>query len=474
MLLGFIGIYLLATLAIGWWASRRVKTTRDFVIAGRGLPLAMAATALFATWFGSETIMGSSSEFVQGGVLAVIKDPFGASLCLLLVGMFFARPLYKLNILTFNDFFRRRFSRRTEFISAVFMVPSYFGWIAAQLVAMAFVLKTLAGIDIGYGIALCAVIVVFYTYIGGMWAVSVTDFFQSILILVGLLALGWQMYHQVGGFKPVIAAQPEGFFNILPPADFGSISVYIAAWITVGFGSIPQQDVFQRVMAARTENTAVKAAYLAAALYLVIGAIPLFIGLCGKILYPDMQNDDNQMIIPRMVLEHSGMGLQILFFGALLSAILSTTSGAMLAPATVIGENLIKPYFRELSDKSLLRIMRTSVLGVALCSALMAGRDSNIFHLAEQSSSLSLVALFVPLTAGLYWKRASDVGATASVVLGMSVWIWFEYQGHETAILPGLLASIAGMLLGSILMPDESFRNFETWRIANQAAQEAE
>ena len=118
--------------------------------------------------------------------------------------------------------------------------------------------------------------------------------------------------------------------------------------------------------------------------------------------------------------------------------------------------------------------MRTSVLGVALCSALMAGRDSNIFHLAEQSSSLSLVALFVPLTAGLYWKRASDVGATASVVLGMSVWIWFEYQGHETAILPGLLASIAGMLLGSILMPDESFRNFETWRIANQAAQEAE
>jgi len=136
----------------------------------------------------------------------------------------------------------------------------------------------------------------------------------------------------------------------------------------------------------------------------------------------------------------------------------------MLAPATVIGENLIKPYFKDISDKGLLRVMRLSVLGVALCSALMAGRESNIFHLAEQSSSLSLVALFVPLTAGLYWKRASDAGAIASVVLGMGVWILFEFWGHETAILPGLLASISGMVLLSLLLPDGSFERFEAWR----------
>lgn len=474
MLLGFIGVYLLATLAVGWWASRRVKTTRDFVIAGRGLPLALAATALFATWFGSETIMGSSSEFVQGGVLAVIKDPFGASLCLLLVGLLFARPLYRLNILTFNDFFRRRFSRRTEFISAIFMVPSYFGWIAAQLVAMAFVLKTLAGVDIGYGIAFCAVVVVVYTYIGGMWAVSVTDFFQSIMILLGMFALGWQMYHQVGGFRPVIEAQPEGFFNILPEPNFNAIVVYLGAWITVGLGSIPQQDIFQRVMAARSENTAVRAAYLASAMYLVIGAVPLFIGLCGKLLYPEMQADDNQMIIPRMVLEHSNLALQVLFFGALLSAILSTTSGAMLAPATVIGENLIRPYFKHLTDPQLLRIMRFSVLGVALCSALMAGRESNIFHLAEQSSALSLVALFVPLAAGLYWKRASDVGAMASVLMGMGAWMLFEFMGYETAIVPGVLASLCGMLLGSWWFPDGSYQRFQVWRLESEMQEGAD
>jgi Na+/proline symporter len=297
-----------------------------------------------------------------------------------------------------------------------------------------------------------------------MWAVSITDFFQSIMIIIGLLALGWQMYQQAGGFMPVINAQPAGFFNFLPEGNWGSISLYVGAWITVGLGSIPQQDIFQRIMAAKSENTAVRASYIAAVMYLVIGFIPLFIGLWGKFLYPGMNDDEHQMLIPRMVLEHGSGMLQILFFGALLSAILSTTSGAMLAPATVIGENLIRPYFSNLTDKQLLRIMRLSVLGVALCSALMAGRESNIFKLAEQSSSLSLVALFVPLAAGLYWKKASDKGALASVSLGMLVWMICSYYDHTQPILPGLLASVAGMLLGSFLFPDKSYALFRAWR----------
>ena len=184
MLLLFIGGYLLLTLGIGWWASRRVHSTKDFVIAGRNLPMVVAASALFATWFGSETIMGASSEFVEHGLIGVIEDPFGAALCLVLVGAFFARPLYKLNIITFNDFFRIRFSRQAEVISALFMIPSYFGWIAAQLVAMAIILNTIAGLTLLQGILLCALIVVFYTYIGGMWAVSITDFLQTIMIII--------------------------------------------------------------------------------------------------------------------------------------------------------------------------------------------------------------------------------------------------------------------------------------------------
>ena len=456
MLLSFIALYLIITILIGWWASRRVKTTSDFVIAGRNLPLIVAASALFATWFGSETIMGASSEFVDHGVIGIIEDPFGAALCLILVGFFFARPLYKLNILTFNDFFRIRFDRRTEFLSAIFMVPSYFGWIAAQLVALAIILNVLAGIPLWIGIMICTLVVVIYTYIGGMWAVSITDFIQTILIVVGLIAMAAQLYYEVGGFEPILAATPDNFFQFLPDPDFHSIIHYIAAWITIGLGSIPQQDIFQRVMAAKNVKTSVRAAHLGGLMYLTIGFLPLFIGLCGKVLYPEISAGDPQMVIPTMVLNHTGIFLQILFFGALLSAILSTTSGAILAPATVIGENLIKPYFKNLNDKQLLRAMRLSVIGVAFCSAAMAANSNNIFDLVAQSSALSLVSLFVPLTAGLYWKNASKTGALLSIALGMAVWVIFEFilVSEIPSLIWGLLASVVGILVGSWIWRD--------------------
>jgi len=464
MLLGFIGIYLAITLLIGWWASTKVKNTKDFVIAGRNLPMIIAASALFATWFGSETIMGASSEFVEHGLLGVIEDPFGAALCLILVGAFFARPLYKLDILTFNDFFKLRFSRRIEVISAIFMVPSYFGWIAAQLVAMAIILKTLAGLPLFMGILLCTLVVVIYTYIGGMWAVSITDSIQTVMILGGLLYLAAIMLGEVGGFGKMVESTPEGFFRFLPKADFHHIVEYIAAWITIGLGSIPQQDVFQRVMSARSAKTAVQASYLSGFMYLTIGLIPLIIGLCGRILYPDVQDGDTQMVIPMMVLEHGTMLLQILFFGALLSAILSTTSGAMLAPATVIGENLIRPWVKNIADKQLLMLMRLSVVFVALCSAAMAVYEGNIYDLVGQSSALSLVSLFVPLTAGLYWKRASDAGALSSITLGMAVWIYFEFvrPSDIPSLILGGLASLFAMIVVSWVFPDETYQRFLT------------
>ena len=471
MLLSFIIVYLLGTLAIGWWASRKVKTTRDFVIAGQNLPLLLAGSALFATWFGSETIMGAPSEFVEHGLIGVVEDPFGAALCLILVGLFFARPLYRMNILTFNDFFRLRFSRRTELITAIIIVPSYFGWIAAQLVAMAVVLNVIAGVSLVTGIVICTLVVLFYTYIGGMWAVSITDFVQTFMILGGLLYLAFQLSGQLGGVGTVLAQTPEGFFQFLPEADLESILVYIAAWITIGLGSIPQQDVFQRVMAAKSEKTAVRASYLGGLMYLSIGLIPLFIGLCSKLLYPELQEGDSQMVIPQMVLQHGNMLLQILFFGALLSAILSTTSGAILAPATVIGENIIRPNFKNLTDGQLLRIMRLATVGVAVCSAVMATMQTNIYELVAQSSTLSLVSLFIPLTMGLYWRKASDMGAILSIVVGMIAWMIAELVGGIfPPILVGGVASLLGMLIGSWLWPEKDDQKYEEvvrLRVAN-------
>lgn len=462
MLLGFIILYLLVTLLIGWWASRRVHSTADFVVAGKNLPTPILAAGLFATWFGSETVMGAPSSFIEGGLLGVMEDPFGAAMCLVLVGLIYARPLYRLNILTFNDFYRMRFGRTAEIVSALFMVPSYFGWIAAQLVAMAIVLKSLLGLPIFYGILLCTVITVFYTYIGGMWAVSITDFVQTIMIVLGLMVLTYIMYQRVGGWQNIRNNVPDEFFRFLPHSGWSHWIEYLAAWMTIGLGSIPQQDVFQRVMSARNANVAVRAAIIGGFMYITIGFMPLLIGLCGRILYPELLQDDAQMILPQMVLSHGSMALQIMFFGALLSAILSTTSGAMLAPATVLGENLIKSFLKAPTDKAMLNIMRLSVVLVALCSAVMANLNANIYELVGDSSALSLVSLFIPLTAGLFWKQASSIGSIASMLVGMIVWIFYEYimPSEMPALMPGLLASILAMVVGSLIWKDRSYGDF--------------
>jgi Na+/proline symporter len=349
------------------------------------------------------------------------------------------------------------------------MIPSYFGWIAAQLVALATVLNVLAGIPIVVGVVLCTFIVLVYTFIGGMWAVSVTDTVQTIMILIGLLFLTVKIVGDVGGFQLMVAQAPDGFFRFFPEPTFKDWIHYFAAWITIGLGSIPQQDIFQRIIAAKSEKAAVRAAYLSGVMYLTIAFLPLLIAWGGKILYQDSMIGDPQMVIPMMVLQHTGIVMQILFFGALLSAILSTTSGAMLAPATVIGENLIKPQFKQLSDKQLLMIMRWSVVFIAICSVVMAMLNADIYDLVGQSSALSLVSLFVPLTAGLYWKKATRLGALLSIVLGGLVWVCCEWIATDIPpLIYGTLASISGMMVGSLVAKDNSYEEFKA-RTQHQA-----
>jgi SSS family transporter len=468
ILLVFIFLYMALTVFIGWWASRFVKNTQDFVVAGRQMPMFVVASGLFATWFGSETVMGASTAFLDEGVMGIIEDPFGAALCLFFIGIFMVKPLYRLNLFTFSDYFRRRFSPATEIFSAIVMIPSYWGWIAAQLIALATVLNVLTGIPLFGGVLICATAVMLYTYVGGMWAVSITDFVQTVMIVLGMLFVMFKAVTMAGGWDAVMfqAQKEPETFHYLPEPDFKSILAYFAAWITVGLGSVPQQDVFMRVMSAKSERSAVWGSYLSGLMYLTVGLIPIIIAFCGKMAYPELaQGDDNQkqMLIPFMVLQHSGLGIQVLFFGALLSAIMSTASGAILAPSTVIGENIIRPYFPNLTDKQLLLVMRLAVVFITLISVLFTTFDQSIYELVRQSSEISLVSLFVPLMAGLYWQKASGWGAMAAMVAGLVVWLMATVI--ETAyptILHGLLASMVAMVVFSYIEPTKTSSSPDT------------
>lgn len=457
MLLGAIILYLILTVFIGIWASRNVRNANDYMLAGRSLPLLLGATALFATWFGSETVFGASSEFLKGGLYAVIEDPFGAALCLVLFGMFFARKLYAMKLLTLGDFFKVKYGRTTELVASVFLAPPYVGYIAAQLVAMGLILNAVAGVQLWEGIVISAVVVTVYTYLGGMWAITITDFIQTIIIIGGLLVLAVSLGIKAGGVTHVLSSVPKDTFRFLPPRDFSAITAYLAAWAVLGLGSIPSQDVFQRAMSSKSSNVAVWSCYIAALFYLTIAMLPLFISLCIRQLYPDQITGDTQLALPSMVLTHMGMPVQIVFFGSLLSAIMSTTSSAILAPASILSENFIKPLTRQrLTDRQLLHITRVGVLIFSVLATIMATIRSNIYELVAESSILSLVSLFAPLTFGLYWKRASSAGALLSMVLGMLTWIIFEFfQTDWPALVPATLVSIIALAGGSLVWPNK-------------------
>jgi solute:Na+ symporter, SSS family len=458
MLLFFISLYLLLNIGVGVWAARRVKTSQDFVLAGRGLPLALAASVTFATWFGSETIMGAPAKFVAGGVPAIIEEPFGSALCLFLVGLLFARPLYRLNITTFSDYFRIRFGRSAELLSALIMIPSYFSWIAAQFIAIGIVLHIVTGLDQTLGIIVSASIVMIYTLLGGMWSISITDFLHNAVIIVALLAVSVPLWQEIGGWEVIQAKtiNRPNFWRFGPEWTFDGVTEYVAAWVTIGLGSLPQQDIFQRVMSAKSERVAVKASYIASGMYLTVAVLPLFIGLAAQFLHPDLPmatDQDRQLIIPNMVLQHGSLFWQILFFGAVMSAILSVSSGAILAPAAVFGENVVKFFRPNLTDRDLLLTIRLSVVVITvICVWLCTARNVSIFDLVGESSAFSLVSLFVPLLAGIYWKRANLVGCLGSMGIGLAVWLGCSgFDTHFPPMLWGLLASAVAMVMGSLL-----------------------
>jgi Na+/proline symporter len=449
--------YLVISLAIGLWAARRVRNENDFVSAGRNLPLMLATTTVFGTWFGSETVLGASSEFAETGMKGVIEDPFGASLCLVLVAAFFARPLYRLNLLTFGDFYKVTFGRRAEFVSAIFLILSYLGWVAAQMVACGIIIHAvMPAVSVEAGIVASALVVFGCTATGGLWSVSITDFFHVIIIIIGLIACVVVLVPQAGGFSNIVDAQPDGFFAFHPDRSLNGWLVHFAAWITIGLGSIPQQDVYQRVMASKTEKIAVRSSYFGALMYLTIAFIPLLLTLCAKVLVVT-PSGDSQMLLPDLIMQHTGVWIQILFFGALLSAVLNAACGALLAPSVILSENLILPRLKQdLSQKARLRLMRWSVIIVGCVSLGMALVRQDIYELVGEASVISLVGLFVPLCAGLFLKNRNEIAAITSMIGGSAVWFIFRWNETEESTPPllwGLAAAFTFYILICVLLP---------------------
>jgi len=355
--------------------------------------------------------------------------------------------------------------RTTEVITSVAITASYLGWTSAQLTALGLVFWVLSGgsIDLSTGIMIGAAIVVVYTIFGGMWSVALTDLFQSVVILIGLTAVAWLVGDMAGGARKVIAAASEaGKFEFWPKGGSKEWLAFLAAWMTLAIGSIPQQDVFQRVTSAKDEKTAIRGTLIGGAVYFCFAFVPIFIAYAALVIDPGYEKlfaaedaREIQRILPDLILNKTPMWAQVLFFGALLSAILSTASGAIIAPTSLFTENVIRPFVRNMSDRQFMLLLRVILVTFSLAALLFAlNSRSTMYEMVQNAYKVTLVSCVVPLAAGVFWKRATTLGAVFSVVLGLVSWTIAELTAAEATVPPqlvGLAFSIVGMVLGSLV-----------------------
>ncbi len=467
MLVGFVILYLVLSIGIGMYAATKVHNARDYITAGRSLPMYIVLAMVFATWFGAETVLGIPATFLEEDLGGLISDPFGASLCLILFGLFFARKLYRMNLLTIGDFYRQRYGRKVEVIAGIAIALSYLGWVSAQVTALGLVFNVLSdgSITQAQGILIGAAVVLLYTLYGGMWSVALTTFVQMIVIVLGLLYIAWLVSGMTGGVAPVIEhAVQNDKFHFWPELNAVAMVAFISGLLTMGFGSIPQQDVFQRANSSRNENVAVWGTVLGGVAYFAFAAVPLFLAYSANLIDPELtarwMAEDSQKLLPELVKAHLPLFAQVIFYGALLSVIMSTASGTLLAPSVTLSENVLKGWLtrKNLSDHKML-VMTRWVVGIfALCVTLYAlwalDRETGIHQMVENAYKVTLVLAFTPLVAGLYWKRASTYGAYWAMGLGVATWLPMEFLVPEAALPPqfaGFLMSIAGMVAGSLL-----------------------
>ncbi len=465
MLITFVALYLLVTIGIGLVAARRVHSSKDYLVAGRSLPLYMNVATVFATWFGAATVLAGAATFAKDGLGGIPGDPFGAAACLVIAALLFARLFYRMNLLTIGDFYKLRYGKAVEVLTSVAITLSYLGWTSAQMTALGLIIATLSGgaLDLSTGILIGAAVVVVYTIFGGMWSVAFTDLFQTVVILVGLTLVALLVGDLAGGFgKVVTQAAADGKLVMFPvDMDVAAWWAMAGAFFAFAFGSVPQQDVFQRMTSARDEKTAVRGTLIGALVYFCFAFVPIYIAYAALVADPSLGGlfaaedaREIQRILPDLVLSKMPLWAQIMFFGALLSAVLSTASGALLAPAVLFSENVLRPFVSHMSDRQLLLNTRLILIIFTAGALLFAlNSTSTMYEMVQNAYNVTLAGAFVPLVAGAYWKPATTQGALFSIVLGIGSWFTANTVAPEVMVPPnlvGFFASIIGMLLGSL------------------------
>lgn len=434
--------YLALQLAIGLYAARGVRSAQDFLLAGRSLSPLLASVSIFATWFGAETCLGAAGSAYREGLHAGSAEPFAYGLCLILMGLVFAIPLHRAGLSTLADLFRRRFGEGVERLAALLMIPTSLLWAAAQLRGFAHVLDSASG----WGLATCLLVggavVIAYSFGGGLRADVVTDLVQGFALVLGLaVLLVWVLWGPLEGQWQFEVLQ-DGAAQTPGPRGWELVETWA---IPIG-GSVLAQELVARVLASRSPQVARNASLVGGVLYLVVGLIPLFLGLVGAQLLPGLE--DPEAVLPGLAAAHLPVWAYVLFAGALISAILSTVDSTLLVCCSLWAHNL-RPSARD--EKSELQSARLSLVVFGGIALLLAASAEGVFALVEEASALGSAGILVAGTLGLFTPWGGARSAAWSLSLGLAGYLGAKWGGLPTPFLLSLGAAALGYALGYAL-----------------------
>lgn len=419
VLLGVLA-YVLLQFAIGAWVSRRIFTERDYINAGRQLGLGIAAFSVFATWFGAEAIVGTAGTVYSEGLVGATIDPFGYAAALVIVGVTIAMPLWRRGYVTFADLFRERYSQTVERLAILLILPGTIIWGAAQIRAFGQVMGAVSDLPLFVGIMIATVVVIAYTVLGGLMADALTDLVQAIGIIVGLVVLAVAVIVEAGGLSASLASIEPQRLSYFSMGENGPLGL-LEQWAIPIFGTMVSVELIARILGTNSAGTARNACLIGGGLYLVVGLLPVFLGLVGPALLPGLA--DPEQLVPSLAEKYLPTLLYVLFAGAVISAILSTVDSVLLSGGSIISHNLIAPLRPGITEAGRVRTARICVVALGLVAFAIALRSATIHELIETASSVGSSGLIVVALFGLFTRFGGPAAAVAALLAGAGVWL---------------------------------------------------
>lgn len=441
--------FLLLQVAIGVWVSRRIATEADYLVGGRRLGYTLATFSIFATWFGAESMIGSAGEVFRGGISLASAEPFGYALCLILMGLLLAKPLWNRGLTTLADLYRVRFGVRVERLAAVILIPTSVLWAAAQIRAFGTVIALVGEINLTLGLGVAALFVIIYTTFGGLLADAVNDVLQGAVLSVGLIVTLVVVMQKVGGFGEAVAIIRASDAINLAPSAAGMWYETLEAWAIPVCGSLVATEVIGRVIGARSGTVAQRSSIAAGFIYLAIGTIPVLIALLARTFVGELA--DAEQVLPTVASTVLPPLAFALFTGALVSAILSTVDSTLLVASGLLSHNLLIPLTRVTDERRKVLLARGGVVAFGIIAYVLAANADGVLALVEQASAFGSAGILVTTLFALFTTLGSPRTAAATLIGALVVYLGATVLGSPVPFLASLGAALLTWTIGCVL-----------------------